>query len=140
MGASVEVDTSELRARVAEFAKRGQNLEPIMQVIAEDLVAAVSDEFETDGHGKWPPHAASTVKRRRGGGSGAKLLQDTGVLASSVEPRWGPDFAEAGTGVPYVVYHLEGGPVIPRRNPFDVPDDVYDDAEETLLDFLTSPP
>lgn len=138
MGADVTVDASELHARIEAFTKRADDLSPIMQVIAEDLVAAVSDEFESEGHGKWPPHAPSTLRRRRGGAG--KLLQDTGLLAGSIEPHFGPDFAEASTGVDYVRYHLEGGAIIPRRNPFDVPDDVYDAAEQTLLDYLTNPP
>jgi phage gpG-like protein len=132
----VAVDASEIIEIIDDFQERGGNLEPVMAIIAEDLVSAVSDRYESEGDGQWPPHATSTLRKRRGGGRGAKLMQDTGVLAGSTEPNYGSDFAEATTGVEYIVYHLDGGPVIPKRNPFDLEEDVFDEAVETLLEYV----
>jgi len=128
------VDAHELIDLLTGFEKRGGDLSEIMAVIAEDLVSAVSDRYDSEGDGQWPPHAPSTLRSR---GGGAKLLQDTGVLAASTEANSGPDFAEATTGVSYIVYHLDGGPIIPKRNPFEIDDSVFDEAVETLLDFIT---
>jgi len=132
----VETDASEILDLIEDFEERGGNLEPVMAVIAEDFVTAVSDMYDTEGRGKWPPHAASTLRKRRAGGKGARLMQDTGVLAASTEPNYGPDFAEATTGVEYVVFHLDGGPIIPERNPFDLEEDVFETAVGTLLEYI----
>jgi phage gpG-like protein len=132
----VQVDASEIVELIEYYEERGGNLEPVMAVIAEDLVGEVNDMYESEGRGQWPPHAASTLRKRRGGGRGARLMQDTGVLAASTEPNYGSDFAEATTGVEYIVYHLDGGPVIPQRNPFDLEEDVFDAAVDTLLEYV----
>ena len=132
----VTIDASEIVEQIEYFEERGGNLEPVMAVIAEILVEGVNDQYDTEGGGRWPPHAASTLRKRRGGGRGARLMQDTGVLAASTEPNYGSDFAEATTGVEYIVYHLDGGPIIPQRNPFDLEDDVFDEAVETLLEYV----
>lgn len=129
-------DVSELEAYLGELAERGTNLTPIMAVIADDLVAAVNDRYESEGDGEWPPHAESTLRKRRGGGRGAKLLQDTGILAGSTAADYGADFAEAFSGVDYLKYHLEGGPIIPKRNPFELRDEVYDEASQTLINYI----
>lgn len=118
--------------------KRGVDPSPIMAAIAEDLVAAVSDQYESGGGGAWPPHAPSTLRKRRGGGQGARLLMDTGVLAASTAADSGRDFAEAFTGVDYLKFHLEGGPIIPKRNPFEVPDEVFDEAIHSILDYVVA--
>lgn len=130
----VATDASELVELLTAFEKRGGDLSPILAVIAEDLVTAVSDRYDSEGGGEWPPHAPSTTAKRRGGGG--RLLQDTGVLAASTEARSGQDFAEATTGVDYIVYHLDGGPIIPKRNPFELGDDVFDAAVDEILAYV----
>lgn len=132
----VQVDARELQQALQDMGAAAADLSPIMAVIAEDLATAVSDMYDTEGNGAWPPHAASTLEKRRGGGRGARLLQDTGRLAASTEAEHGADYAEASTNTEYIVYHLEGGPVIPKRNPFELGDEVFDDATETLLGYL----
>jgi len=136
---NVVTDASDVLKQVEAFEKRGGDLAPTMAIVAEMLVEAVNDEFETEGQGGWDPFAPSTVagnSRRKGG----KLLQDFGVLAGSIEPSSGPRFAEASTGVEYAVHHLFGAPKgnLPRRDFFDVPDAVFDEAIELILDVITS--
>jgi len=128
---SVEFDAREIGEVLEGFASRGGDLSSVMGVIAEDLAAAVSDMYQTSGHGAWPPLAESTVRRRRGGSS--RPMIDTGVLSRSTVVDSGADYAEAYTAIDYVRYHLEGGPVIPKRNPFELDDSVYDEAVELIL-------
>ena len=64
------------RARVAS------KLPETMGRVAEHLVAAVSDEFDSAGRGNWPPLADSTIAHRRG--TEAQILVDTGRFAGSV--------------------------------------------------------
>jgi phage gpG-like protein len=135
----VEMDSPEIDELLDDLGAKGANLAPVMAIIAEDLVAAVSDMYETQGHGTWPPLAPSTIAKRRGSGSGQSTfnpMQDSGRLAGSTEPNHGPDFAEATTNVDYVRFHLDGGPIIPKRNPFEIPESHYDEAVETILDYV----
>lgn len=136
---SVFLVPAELSKRIDELQRRGRDTEPVMGVIAEMFVGRVNEEFETAGHGKWAGLAASTLKRRRKGGAGAQPLKDTGRAAASVRQEHSATSAEAATDVSYMVYHCSDAPrsVIPLRNPFDLPEDAFDEATETLLEFIT---
>lgn len=132
-GVEVNADAGELVARLRELREKGRDLSGTMAIVAESLVAAVNDQFETAGGGSWAPLAARTLKKRRG--SSAQILKDTGRFAASIRGDSGADFAEATTDVSYAVYHVSDAPrkVIPLRNPFDVPDEILDEATETIL-------
>lgn len=127
------LDATALGKILKRMGAKPADLTPTMAVVAEQLVAAVNDEFATAGHGKWPPHAESTLRRRRG--HGGQLLQDTGALAGSIREEHGADFALATTDKFYAVFHVSDAPrtIIPLRNFFDVPSDVYDEAAITIL-------
>ena len=99
---------------VKEFERRGNNLEDITPAVAQVLVSAVDDVFQTQGFGKWPDLAPATIRARRG--SGAKILQDKGVLAGSITPRSSARVAEAFTRVPYGTYQVTGTSRMPERN------------------------
>jgi phage gpG-like protein len=111
----------------------------MLLIVAELLVAGVHDVFEAEGPG-WAPLAESTLKARRKGGAGAKILQDTGVMAGSIAPAWGDTYAEAFAGVSYAIYHVSKEPRshLPLRDFFNL-----GPFESPLLDevaaLLTSP-
>lgn len=140
MGALYEtaVDSSEFQALLMRARRHGAKLQPIMDVVAEGLVADVSDQFESEGMGKWAPLAAATLAARRKRGRGAKILQDTGRFAGSIRAHAGPNFAEATTDVAYAVYHVSDAPRsrIPLRNPFDLPDEAFDRHVDTIRQYL----
>ena len=120
------------RARVAS------TLPETMGRVAEHLVSAVSDEFDSAGRGNWPPLADSTIAHRRG--TEAQILVDTGRFAGSIEADSGPDFVEAATDVSYAVYHVSDEPrsVIPLRNPFDIAPERVDEAYLMILDDMAA--
>ena len=130
----VTIDGSKLVKLLQRFEKKGGDLTPAMQVIAEQLVSAVNDEFETGGHGKWMDKASGSKFEP----SWPCYLKASGRLASSIEPTAGASFSEASTDVSYAVYHVSSAPrkKIPLRDFFDVPDSVFDDACDTLLGML----
>lgn len=137
MAEEVVLSTAELGQVVGWFEQRHRSLGEVTPVIAQILVTAVNDVFEAEGPG-WEQLKQSTLDKRRLEGRGAKILQNTTNLVGSIHGEHGPDFAEAATNVPYIVYHLDGGPVIPKRNPFEVnADQVLDDTVELLLNALT---
>jgi phage gpG-like protein len=116
---------------------KAQALPGVLPIIAELLVAGVSDVFEAEGPG-WQPLAESTLRQRRKAGAGAKILQNTGEMAGSVSPAWGDVFAEAMSLVSYDVYHVSPEPrqKVPLRDfydlgPFESP--ILDEAAEIIL-------
>jgi phage gpG-like protein len=138
-GAAFEVclDASELEGALDAFAKRGGRLDDAMTIAAEMLVTAVNEKFEASGPG-WKPLAESTLLRRRG--AVAQILVDTGRLAGSIHGAHGADFAEAATDVAYAVYHVSSAPRsrVPLRDFFELPEHVFDDILEFVLDRLTA--
>jgi len=128
----VTVDTTDVAELFAKFRRKGGNMAPIMEVAAELLVSEISDRYDSEGDGEWPPHAPATIRKT----GEHQLMQLTGNLAGSTMPRHGKDFAEAATGVAYVRFHLEGGAVIPKRNPFEITDEAFSRVEEFIVDEL----
>lgn len=175
MGGTFEatLDVTALGKILNKLGAKPADLTPVMEVVAEQLVAAVSDEFDSQGRGKWPPLKESTLRGRRGGhedmGVGTQrhsdaqaayyesagrgeapeqsaehagraaqrgmILQDTGALAGSIHGESGADFALATTDKFYAVFHVSDAArtIIPLRNFFDVPDDVFETAAITIL-------
>lgn len=129
-----------LERMIQSLEKRGRDFRSANRQIANVLVTAVEDEFETEGRGRWPPLAASTLAGRRKSGGGAKMLQDTGRLAGSVRPRSDSNSAEAFTDVEYAVFHTSDEPrtLIPKRDFTDIDvDDVFAEIENIILSELT---
>jgi phage gpG-like protein len=134
----VSIDTSELVGAIEAFEKRGKRLDDTMSVAAEVLVSAVNDKFQAGGPG-WAPLAESTLLQRRG--TVAQILVDTGRLVGSIHGMHGDDFAEAATDVSYAVYHVSSAPRsnLPLRDFFDLPEQVFDDILELVLEALDRP-
>jgi phage gpG-like protein len=116
--------TAQLRKVVDEVLKHGGNLESVAEVVAEELVAAVEQNFQDERgfqQGAWQEHADSTLARRRDATT-HKLLQDTTILAGSITPAHQGLEAQAFTDVPYAIFHVSDEPrsVIPLRDFLDV--------------------
>jgi phage gpG-like protein len=135
--AEIQIDMPELFKAVEAARERGVKTGPVMNVIAEDFVSRVNEEYETAGRGRWKDLADSTKKKRRGGTF--QILVDSGRTAGSTKPEHGDDFAEAASDVETLVFHVSDQPrtKIPLRNPFDIPDEAFDEAAQTILDFVT---
>lgn len=138
MAGGVEVDTAELDRELKRIEKRTRNYAPITPTLAEILVSYVNEEWESAGRGRWPPLAASTLRKRRGGSG--QILKDTGRAAASVHADHGADYAAAVTDVSYMVFHAsdEARSKIPLRNPFDVEDVAMPDIEDMLALYVAT--
>lgn len=113
----------------------------VSPVIAEGLVTAVVDEFETEGRGRWQPLAQSTIrKRRQRQPTGSiPMLIDTTNLVGSITAYSNARLAEAFTNVPYSGYHTSKRPrrVLPLRDFTDIDlEDAQDEAAELILAFV----
>lgn len=123
---TLTVDSSDLKRKLRRMGNvRAQR---VLDIVAEDLAAAVVDRIDSRGDGEWPDLADSTKDRK---GSDAPLI-DTGQLRGSIRPEAGADWAMASTSVEYIVYHLDGGSVIPKRNPFELTDAALDPIGEDI--------
>lgn len=107
---TVEVDVTEVTARLRRMSERSQQSAALNQQLEGVLSFYVDENFQNErsASGKWPPMRDITKRLRRG--TTGKLLQDTGLLAA-VHTDSGPDFVEVFTNVEYAKYHLKG----PRR-------------------------
>ena len=134
---SAHLDTIELESIFDDLERSGKNLRGVLELIALDMVDRVEDEFATEGHGRWPKLAESTLAKRRKKGRGAMILQDTTHLVQNIDAAWELDFAEAFTNVEYAKYHTSKAPrkKIPLRDFMDIDlDEVREDAAQMLLE------
>lgn len=127
----------DLSAVLRPMQAKAQALPEMLPIVAEMLVSGVSDVFEAEGPG-WEKLADATIAARRKSGAGAKILQDSGLMAGSVSPAWGDTFAEAMSLVSYDVYHVSKEPRhhLPLRDfydlgPFEKP--ILDEAAALIL-------
>lgn len=104
---------SNLSSVLLGLQKQAQGIDRHLPAIAEMLVGAVQDVIEAEGPG-WQDLSDSTKAARRG--TSYKILQDTGLLASSVSAQYGATYAEAVDGTTYGHYHVSGTKRMPRRD------------------------
>lgn len=101
-----------------------ENLEPLWERFKPIMSAIEQEQFESHGHGQWPPLAASTLRYKTGG----DILVETGDLKSSlIDPgRAAQTSAHEmiwGTDVAYAHFHQDGGSIAgrpPQRKVIDV--------------------
>lgn len=114
------------QAKLAELAKRGADLTPLLREIGDDEVTRTLLRFESasapDGRA-WQP-----LKTRQG-----QTLVDTGVLRNSIKKQiYGGVLLEIGTNTPYAAFHQFGTRHIPARPFLGVSDDLIHTAEELI--------
>ena len=89
-----------------------KNASPLMRIIAGDMMDEVEDNFAQQGRPKWLGFKYTPSAKR--GGSSAKLLQDSGQLASSIQEHSSNDTAVVGTNKVYAAIHQFGGKTKPH--------------------------
>ena len=102
-----------------------------LEAIGTLLQNAIDDLIESEGHGKWPKLAPSTLKRRprRKGG---RLLQDRGFL-NKIQVETGRNWVSAGTPVTYGIYHVTGTRNMPQRDFLDIDMDQFVEDAGNLI-------
>jgi len=123
---------SNLQKVLLDISAHGKSIDRALPVVAEMLHGAVNDVFEAEGPG-WEPLSDATKAARRG--TSFKILQDTGLLAGSLEPSYGSTYAEVVDGTTYGHYHVTGTKRMPKRDwtdlgPFEEP--LLDEVAEFL--------
>lgn len=108
---SVEVQSEETERLFAELSRRMSDTGPVLDAIGQILVSSTQLRFvdeESPDHVPWQPLSSVTLARRRKKGGGAKILRDTGRLASSITYVAGDGSVSVGTNVDYANVHQYG--------------------------------
>jgi phage gpG-like protein len=142
--AGLEFDFDALNHVIEQFVQRGGNVSGVLPAAAAVLVEAVDYMFQTEGgsgnSGVWAPS-------QRAEEQSGQTLMDTGLLAGSITADWGSSgflseaWVEAGTNVPYAVYHLPpeksghaSKGIMPVRDFLDIRmDDALDEIADLFL-------
>ena len=108
----IEVDDTRIQAALNRLLRVSQDLSPVMVEIAGHLEAGVKSRFRSqtgpDGQ-KWPALSETTKKRRRKTGhTPITILQQSGLLARSIQSHSDKMSAVAGTNVWYAATHQFG--------------------------------
>lgn len=110
----IEVQDQAVRQALTDLAGKTRNLSPAMRAIArllrnttEDAFAKQASPFGTP----WAPLKKSTLKGRRKGGVGAKILRDSGQLAASIAATSDANSATLTAGKQYAAIHQFGGQI-----------------------------
>ena len=108
----VEYDDSAIRRALDNLRAAGEDLSPVMRVIAGHLEDSVAESFEQqsapDGS-PWAPLRDSTKKQRRKQGyRDGPILERSGDLGGSITSGSDHDSAVAGTNLVYAATHQFG--------------------------------
>lgn len=108
----VEYDDSAIRRALDNLRAAGEDLSPVMRVIAGHLEDSVAESFEREGApdgSPWAPLRDSTKKQRRKRGyRDGPILERSGDLGGSITSGSDHDSAVAGTNLVYAATHQFG--------------------------------
>lgn len=110
----IEVQDQAVQAALGRLAQVGSDMSVSMRAIARALRNITEDAFAKQASPFGPAWAAlqpSTLAGRRGGGQGAKILQDSGQLAASIRSTSDATSATVTAGKRYAAIHQFGGTI-----------------------------
>lgn len=134
---TVDINDDGARRKIGDILERLTDGRPMFQRIAAALEAETEANFAAQGRPHWVPLAAATIAsrlKRNNGGTVLKMLQDHGILASSISSDYGPDFALIGAGGAaraYAAIHQFGGTI--DRAPYSTRVRLRTDAKGNLI-------
>lgn len=102
----VRVDSAGLNRALGRLAAGTAHPARAMEIISEDMLDAVKQNFAAEGRPKW---LGLKPSRRKGRGAGHKILQDTRQLANSIVAEHDSQSARVGTNKVYAAIHQFGG-------------------------------
>ena len=132
----IKVEAKNVMSALERLAHTGQDMSPVMRVIAQELDRQTEKNFAAEGRPKW-----LGIKPRKGR-EGGRILQDTGQLAASITTSHDSHSAMIGTNKVYAAIHQFGGKTgrdhkvtMPARPflPIDAQGQLQPEAEENIL-------
>lgn len=119
-GITVSFDTTGVANEIRKAAERldGPGARNLFRALAGTLEHEAATNFEEQGRPHWVPLDAATMaerlkrnKRNKKGSGVLKILQDSGMLASSIYSYYDEDSAVVGTNRVYAGIHQYGGTI-----------------------------
>lgn len=110
----IEVHDQAVQAALNRLAEAGKGMPGGMRAIARALRNSAEDSFAKQASPfgpAWQALKPATLKARRGGGTGAKILQDSGQLAASITATSDATSATLTAGKRYAAIHQFGGTI-----------------------------
>lgn len=132
-----DINAGNAAPRITEVIELLQDGRPLFQRIAQVFEAETEANFAAQGRPNWVPLSAATIaarNKRNNGGSVLKILQDRGILASSISSDYGADFALIGAGGAardYAAAHQLGATI--DRAPYSTKVRLRTDAKGNLV-------
>jgi phage virion morphogenesis protein len=111
-----KINDKELQIGLKRFASQ-LSPEPLLKIAGEVMRGSIERTFREQGSpaGSWPPLAASTLKRAKGG-TARKMLIQSGRLKNSINYQVAGNTLTIGTNLKYAAIHQFGG-VAGRKSP-----------------------
>lgn len=126
----------QIDAALTGLAISADDIQAVLEIAANQALRLSSNKFKEQGPG-WKPLAPRTIKRRRLGGAGAKILQDTGKLRNSViVQNRDVDSIEVGSNLVYSGPHQFGTKNIPARPYIPTAEELLAAAIPKIVRFL----
>ena len=107
----ITIDTHNLDRELQRLTNAVSDMTPAMTSIGEQIASLIDETFvnQTDPYGNpWAALSSVTIGRRRQGGRGAKILQDTGHLKNSITSNPSRTEVEIGLTEKYAATHQFG--------------------------------
>lgn len=126
-------DDDDAKRRLEDIIQKIQGPE-LTRRIAGTLEYETAQNFAVQGRPAWVPLSKGTIAeraKRNKSSSILKILQDSGMLASSITSDYGPDFAVVGSNKVYAAIHQFGGTI--ERAPHSTKVRLREDAKGNLL-------
>jgi len=131
-----------LSAVVEHLAGMEINYETLLKAMRQTVIAETKKGFRDERDPDGVPWKPLKYPRRNSKGRD-RILQDTGLMRTSVTAQGGqntdeigPTWLEWGTSVPYAKYHQDGTSRIPQRQFLGVGKDLADAVTEQVADFV----
>lgn len=144
---TIKIDDKALSRKLNDLAKQIENLEPMFELFAPHVQAALDDQFryERDVYGvNWVPLKPETIERKRKDGKITKILQRESFLRDSAVTQSMQQSFVAGFDTDYGEFHhskTHRAKGVPRRRLLPdpeqgLPKDWQEELEAALGDFL----
>ena len=132
----VEIDDKKVSRLLKDLERRVKNRRPVMREIGEIMMLSIQRNFEDEGRPKkWAGLSPAYKKARYEKGYDGKILQETGKLLQSINPKATNDSVTVGTAIEYAVFHQDGKGRMHRPFLMFQKEDVQD-IKETLTDYI----
>lgn len=119
----IHFDSYAVSAAFSQITRRTADKPKLMRTIAGIMFDEVEENFEQQGRPRWPEIKSVSLARagytqtktgkwayrKRDGGPGYKILQDSGRLAGSITQYYDATQAVVGTNMVYAAIHQFGG-------------------------------